>query len=111
MTTGRLLYQYHTGTMTRKSQGLNALAGTCLVEMAPQDAKAYNLSDGEPVTVSSRRGSIQATVSVTRSAVPGTIFIPFHYAEAAANVLTNPQTDPVSGIPEFKACAVQLSRS
>ena len=111
LTTGRLLYQYHTGTMSRKSQGLNALAGTCLVEIAPQDADAYDLSDGDPVTVSSRRGSIRATVSMTRSAVPGTIFIPFHYAEAAANVLTNSQTDPVSGIPEFKACAVQLSSS
>jgi len=110
LTTGRLLYQYHTGTMTRKSQGLNTLAGTCLVEIAPQDAEANNLSDGDPVTVSSRRGSIQASVSVSRVAVPGTIFIPFHYAEAAANVLTNPQTDPISGIPGFKACAAQLTR-
>jgi len=110
LTTGRLLYQYHTGTMTRKSTGLNALAAECLVEIAPADAQAYQLTDGDAVAVSSRRGSIQAKVEISRAAVPGTIFIPFHYAEAAANVLTNPQTDPVSGIPEFKVCAVQLSR-
>ncbi len=110
LTTGRVLYQYHTGTMTRKSKGLNALARECLVEMAPEDAQAYHLEDGAGVRVSSRRGAIQAKVRISRAAVPGTVFIPFHFAEAAANVLTNPRTDPVSGIPEFKACAVQLAR-
>ena len=110
LTTGRILYQYHTGTMTRKSKGLNALARECFVEMAPEDALAHDLHDGDVVRVTSRRGSIEVRVSVSRTAVPGTVFIPFHYAEAAANVLTNPQTDPVSGIPEFKACAVQLER-
>ncbi|MDZ7759047.1 MAG: formate dehydrogenase subunit alpha [Desulfovermiculus sp.] len=110
LTTGRILYQYHTGTMTRKSKGLNSLAPECLVEMSPKDAQNYDLQDQDQVRVISRRGAIQAKVKISLAAVPGTVFIPFHYAEAAANVLTNPQSDPVSGIPEFKACAVQLSR-
>jgi formate dehydrogenase alpha subunit len=110
LTTGRVLYQYHTGTMTRKSKGLNALSRERLVEIAPEDARTYGLEDGDEVRVSSRRGSIQGRAGISRAAFPGTVFIPFHYAEAAANVLTNPQTDPVSGIPEFKACAVQLER-
>jgi len=111
LTTGRILYQYHTGTMTRKSNGLNSLARECLLEISPEDAQDHQLQQDETVAVATRRGSIQTRIQISERAVPGTIFIPFHYAEAAANVLTNPQTDPVSGIPEFKACAAKLSRS
>ena len=111
LTTGRILYQYHTGTMTRKVKGLNSLARECLVEMAPEDALANAIAQGDTVTVSSRRGSIQVKAAISRTAVAGTVFIPFHYAEAAANVLTNPITDPVSGIPEFKACAVHVAKA
>ncbi|MGM0538943.1 MAG: formate dehydrogenase subunit alpha [Thermodesulfobacteriota bacterium] len=111
LTTGRILYHYHTGTMTRKSKGLNDLARECLVEIAPEDAQKLQLQAGEMVRVTSRRGSIQAKLDISKTAVPGTVFIPFHYAEAAANVLTNPQTDPIAGIPEFKACAVYLSKA
>ncbi len=111
LTTGRILYQYHTGTMTRKSNGLNALAGECLVEISPEDAQSHHLQQGDTASVATRRGSIQARIHISESARPGTIFLPFHYAEAAANILTNPQTDPVSGIPEFKACAAKIGRS
>jgi formate dehydrogenase alpha subunit len=111
LTTGRTLYQYHTGTMTRKTKGLNALARECLVEIAPEDALSRDLKNGDTVRVQSRRGFIQARIQISRTAGAGTVFIPFHYAEAAANVLTNPATDPVSGVPEFKSCAVRLSKA
>ena len=111
LTTGRLLYQYHTGTMTMKSDGLNEIAPECFVEIAPQDAHRYDVVDGALVTIASRRGSIQARIKVSGKAVSGTIFIPFHYARAAANRLTNAALDPISGIPEYKVCAVKLSKA
>jgi formate dehydrogenase alpha subunit len=109
LTTGRVLYHYHTGTMTMKSEGLNERAPESFVEISRQDAERYNLSDGSRVNIASRRGSIDATLKVSPKAVAGTVFIPFHYAAAAANKLTNAKLDPVSGIPEFKVCAVKIS--
>ena len=111
LTTGRVLYQYHTGTMTMKSEGLNDRASECFVEISPQDAETYALSDGSMVTVASRRGEIQARVQISTKAVTGTVFIPFHFAHAAANRLTNAALDPISGIPELKVCAVKLSKA
>jgi formate dehydrogenase alpha subunit len=111
LTTGRLLYHYHTGTMTMKTGGLNEIAPACFAEIAAEDARALGLEDGAPVRVSSRRGSIQAQVKVSPKAVRGTVFLPFHYAAAAANRLTNAALDPVCGIPEFKVCAVRLAKA
>ncbi len=111
LTTGRVLYHYHTGTMTMKTGGLNEIAPECFVEISPQDAKAYAVQHGAMVTVASRRGSIQARVQVSAKAVSGTVFLPFHYAQAAANRLTNAALDPISGIPEFKVCAVKLEKA
>jgi formate dehydrogenase major subunit len=111
LTTGRLLYQYHTGTMTMKSDGLMEIAPECFVEISLQDARKYNVEDGSLVTIASRRGSIEARIKISRKAVSGTIFIPFHYAQAAANRLTNSALDPISGIPEYKVCAVKLSKA
>ena len=111
LTTGRLLYQYHTGTMTMKSDGLNEIAPECFVEITSQDAHQYDLQDGDSITIASRRGSIQAVIKISRKAVSGTIFIPFHYAAAAANRLTNAALDPISGIPEYKVCAVKISKA
>jgi formate dehydrogenase alpha subunit len=111
LTTGRLLYHYHTGTMTMKTGGLNEIAPACFAEIAAEDARALGLADGAPVRVSSRRGSIQARVKVSPKAVRGTVFLPFHYAAAAANRLTNAALDPVCGIPEFKVCAVRLEKA
>jgi formate dehydrogenase major subunit len=108
LTTGRLLYQYHTGTMTMRTEGLNEIAPDCHVEISPGDAKHYGISDHALVTIASRRGSIQAKAMVSPKAVTGTVFIPFHYAKAAANRLTHAALDPISGIPEFKVCAVKL---
>jgi len=111
LTTGRILYHYHTGTMTMKSEGLNERAPACFVEISSEDARSYELEDGVMVKVESRRGDIQAAVKVSDQAVPGTIFIPFHFAQAAANKLTNAALDPVSGIPELKVCAVRISKA
>ena len=111
LTTGRLLYQYHTGTMTMKSGGLNEIAPECFVEISQQDAGRYDMQDGSLVDIASRRGSIQAKIKVSKKAVSGTVFIPFHYAQAAANRLTNAALDPISGIPELKVCAVKLTKA
>jgi len=110
LTTGRVIYQYHTGTMSMKTDGLNECAPECFVEISPEDVLKYDLEDGGLVNIASRRGNINAMVNVSGKAVPGTIFIPFHYAESAANRLTNAVFDPVSGIPEYKVCAVKLSK-
>jgi formate dehydrogenase alpha subunit len=109
LTTGRVLYHYHTGTMTRKSEGLNDRAPECFVEMARDDAVKFSVADKSIVKIASRRGSIKARVMVSDKSVPGTVFIPFHFAEAAANRLTHGALDPVSKIPEFKVCAVTIS--
>jgi len=111
MTTGRLLYHYHTGTMTMKSDGLNEIAPECFVEISPLDARQYEVEDGDVVEISSRRGSIQAVIKISGKAVAGTVFIPFHYGAAAANRLTNAALDPISGIPEFKVCAVKITKA
>ena len=111
LTTGRLLYQYHTGTMTMKSPGIMDIAPECFVEISHQDAGKYELEDGAVVDIASRRGTIQARIKVSTKAVSGTVFIPFHYAAAAANRLTNGALDPISGIPEYKVCAVKLTKS
>ena len=111
LTTGRVLYHYHTGTMTMKSPGLNERVPECFVEISPKDAAVYELEDGAPVEIASRRGKINAHIRVSSMAISGTVFIPFHFAKAAANRLTNAALDPVSQIPEFKVCAVKLSKA
>jgi formate dehydrogenase alpha subunit len=110
LTTGRVLYQFHTGTMTMKSDGLNELAPESFVEISAQDAEAYKIEDGDSLKISSRRGEIEAKASLSEKAVRGTIFIPFHYANAAANKLTNTALDPTAKIPEFKVCAVRIEK-
>ncbi len=110
LTTGRLLYQYHTGTMTMKSPGLNEKAPECFVEISFEDAQGHNISDGDLLRVASRRGMIEARAKISEKAVEGTIFIPFHWAGAAANRLTNSALDPTAKIPEFKVCAVRIEK-
>jgi len=111
LTTGRVIYHYHTGTMTRKTDGLNERSPGNFVEITPDDAQKHDLKDGDMVNVASRRGDITAAVKFSDKAVEGTVFIPFHFAESAANKLTNAALDPISGIPEFKVCAVRLSKA
>jgi len=110
LTTGRVLYQYHTGSMTMRSEGLNDRAPECFVEISARDAEEYRIADGEMIKVASRRGKIRARARISEKAVRGTVFIPFHYAEAAANRLTHAALDPTARIPEYKVCAVQIER-
>ena len=110
LTTGRTFVHYHTGTMTRVSPTLHHELEEGYMEMNPADAHHMKIKDGERVTVSSRRGSIQIKAKVKDTINRGVVFIPFHFAESAANVLTNPAFDPTAKIPEFKACAVKVEK-
>jgi len=110
LNTGRSLYQFHTGTMTRKSKGLNEMKGEEEVEINPQDAEALGIADGDQVQVTSRRGKVVSKARVTDSPAPGAIFMTFHFAETRTNLLTNPAQDPVSKIPELKVCTVRVEK-
>jgi formate dehydrogenase alpha subunit len=110
LTTGRLHFHFHTGTMTRRSPSLVREINRSFVEVNPADAVELGISDGEQVKVSSRRGSVEVDARVTERVGKGVIFMPFHFAEAAANLLTNPALDPVAKIPELKVCAARLSK-
>jgi formate dehydrogenase alpha subunit len=110
LTTGRQLFQYHTGSMTRKVPELNVVASEAYVEISPGDAAGLKITDGEMVRISSRRGSIQVKASVSDRPADGVVFIPFHYTEAAANMLTNTELDPLCKIPELKVCAVRIEK-
>jgi predicted molibdopterin-dependent oxidoreductase YjgC len=110
LTTGRLLFHYHTGTMTRRSPSLVREIDRAFVEVNPADAKELGIGEGERVKVSSRRGSVEVDAKVTERVGKGVIFMPFHFAEAAANTLTNSALDPKSKIPELKVCAASLQK-
>jgi len=107
LTTGRLLEHWHGGTMTRNSQ-LDALFPHPLIDLHEVDAAQLHLKTGDVVRVSSRRGSIVLQVNVSTKTSPGVVFIPMHFVEAAANLLTIDALDPQAKIPEFKACAVNI---
>jgi formate dehydrogenase major subunit len=108
LNTGRQMVHWHTGTMTRRSQGLDSREPVPVVEIAPADAARLGVTDGTPVRVSSRRGSVSIAVRVSNRQAPGQVFIPMHFREAAANLLTNPALDPYAKIAEFKVCAVSI---
>jgi formate dehydrogenase alpha subunit len=108
LTTGRLLFHYHTGTMTRRSPSLVREINKAFVEVNPEDASNLGIRDKDKVKVSSRRGSVEVEAKVTDRVKEGVIFMPFHFAEAAVNALTNPALDPVSKIPEYKVCAARI---
>jgi formate dehydrogenase major subunit/formate dehydrogenase alpha subunit len=109
MTTGRVLYQWHGGTITRHSQ-IDTAAPEPYVEVNPDDAAHLSVTDGAWVQVTSRRGTIELRARVTRKAIKGVVFVPFHYSEAPANDLTNEAVDPLALIPEYKVSAVRIQR-
>ncbi|UGS34760.1 formate dehydrogenase subunit alpha [Capillimicrobium parvum] len=111
LNTGRLLEHWHTGSMTRRSFALDAIQPEPHVFMNPGDAEEMGIGDGDFVRVSSRRGTIELRVRVSHRDTPGTCFIPFHFREAAANLLTIDEIDPMGKIPEFKFCAVRIERA
>jgi formate dehydrogenase alpha subunit len=110
LTTGRIMFHYHTGSMTRRSEKLHQEVPEGYVEISPEDADRLGLGKSEPVRVVSRRGEIETRAWITRRVPPGVVFIPFHFAEAAANMLTNPALDPVAKIPEYKVGAVRIEK-
>lgn len=110
LTTGRKLWHYHTGTMTRRSEGLDWKLPEERIEINPIEAQKYCLQSGDKIILSSRRGSIEAIVEVTDRVRPGLVFGSFHFKEAAINKLTNPAYDPKAKIPELKVCAVKLEK-
>jgi len=111
LTTGRSLYQFHTGTMTRKVKDLNNLLGEGLIDINPGDAEKLGITHGDLVEVSSRRGTIPARANVTEISDEGVVYMNFHFAESSVNVLTNPVFDPVAKIPEYKVCAVKIEKN
>jgi len=110
LTTGRNLFQYHSGSMTRRVRPIEAHAGEPYFEITPEDAKKLCISDRELVKIVSRRGSIMIRARITKKVPGGTIFIPMHYREAAANIITNDAADPYAKTPEFKVCAVRIEK-
>jgi predicted molibdopterin-dependent oxidoreductase YjgC len=110
LNTGRQMYHWHTGTMTRRSTALDSREPTPTVELNANDALALGVQDGDEVVVTSRRGQLRISVRISPRVARRQIFIPMHYREAAVNLLTNPALDPYAGIPEFKVCAVRVDR-
>jgi len=109
LSTGRVLYHWHGGTMTRRSK-LDDIYPEALVEIHPADANNIGVDSGEWVKVRSRRGEIESKVLVTRRSPQGTVFMPFHFVEAAANILTLDARDPQAKIPDYKVCAVVVEK-
>jgi formate dehydrogenase major subunit len=110
LNTGRLLEHWHTGSMTRRSYALDAIQPEAHCYLNPRDAALMGIAEGDYVRITSRRGSIDLRARVSHRDTPGTCFIPFHFREAAANLLTIDEIDPFGKIPEFKFCAVRIER-
>jgi len=111
LNTGRQMYHWHTGTMTRRSTALDSRESGPTIELHPADAAAVGVEDGDEVFVTSRRAQICIAVRVSERVARHQVFLPMHYREAAANLLTNPALDPVAHIPEYKVCAVRIERA
>jgi len=108
MCTGRQLYHWHTGTMTRRSRGLDAREPVPVVEVHPDDAADLGIADGEQVRITSRRNTMLISVRVSERVARRQVFVPFHFREAAANLLTNPVLEPHAKMASLKVCAVRL---
>lgn len=110
LTTGRILYQYNAAAMTSRSAGLMEIAGEGFIEVNFKDAERLGISNGEKIEVSSRRGKITATARVGRKVSQGETWMPFHFPDSPVNELTNAALDEYARIPEYKVCAVNISR-
>ncbi len=111
LTTDRSLYQYHTGTMTNRIEGLNEIYGHDLILINHEDALDLNVEDGDIVKVSSRRGVVEAGVNITDVVPKGLVSMTFHFGETSTNIITSSACDPVSCTPELKFCAVKVEKS
>jgi formate dehydrogenase major subunit len=108
LTTGRQLEHWHTGAMTRRASVLDEIEPEAVASLAPAELRRLGIAAGEQIRVTTRRGKIELKARADSAVAPGQVFIPFCYAEAAANILTNPQLDPIGKIPEFKFCAAKV---
>jgi len=108
LTTGRSIFHYHTGTMTRRTPRLDDEVRHGFVEVNPQDAGRAGVRDKDVVTLLTRRGSIEVEAKLTDEVPPGLLFVPFHFADSPANVLTNPALDPSCKCAETKVCSVRM---
>jgi formate dehydrogenase major subunit len=108
LTTGRQLEHWHTGAITRRAAVLDELEPEAVASLAPAELRRLGIAAGDPIRVTTRRGTIELKARSDSAVAPGQVFIPFCYAEAAANVLTNPQLDPFGKIPEYKFCAAKV---
>ena len=111
LNTGRNLYHWHTGAITRRARALNAAEPDPYVEMSPEDLKRLRIRNNSRIRVESRRGEIVLAARASARVQPGQVFIPFHYVEAAVNLLTIDELDPDAKIPEFKFCAVRIKKA
>jgi assimilatory nitrate reductase catalytic subunit len=112
LVTGRVLQHYQSGAQTRRVPELLAASPSGFVQLHPHLAGRLGIDDGDRVQVTSSRGTAFAPARISGETRPDTVFMPFHFPGAAsANLLTNPATDPISGMPEFKVCAVDVRRA
>jgi len=111
LSTGRLLYQFHTGTLTRKAAAIHQVSPTGYVEVNAEDAERLGIENGDDVEVSTPRGKVVTKASVGSMIAEGWLFMPFHFAEGPANMLTNDALDPVAKIPELKVCAAAIKKT
>jgi predicted molibdopterin-dependent oxidoreductase YjgC len=110
LSTGRWLEHYHGGNMSRQSSTLDTLKPECELEIHPDDAQKQGIKSGDWVNIETRRGKVKVRAKVTATVDKGALFMPFHFAEAPANMLTNNALDPISKIPEYKVCAARIER-
>ncbi|MHA1668110.1 MAG: formate dehydrogenase subunit alpha [Candidatus Heimdallarchaeaceae archaeon] len=110
LTTGRNLFHFHTGEMTRRVKGLHERKPIERSLISPEDAKKLEIKDGEVIIIESRRGKVETVAKVTDKTQSGVVFMTFHFKESAANLLTNDALDPLAKIPEFKVCAIKVRK-
>ena len=108
LTTGRSIFHYHTGTMSRRTPTLHSEVPKNYCQVNPKDAASKNIREGTKISLSTRRGTIEAKAQVTDDVPEGLVFLPFHFHESCANKITNPALDPACGMPEYKICAVNI---
>jgi len=111
LTTGRIIFHYHTGSMTRRSKHMADEINEGFIEIHPEDARKLGIKNKDLVKVVSRRGEVTVKANVTENIKKGVVFMPFHFAETTANTLTNPALDPNCKIPELKVCAVKIEKA
>ena len=109
LSTGRVLEHWHTGTMTRRAPVLDAIEPEAMAFMSPKDLWRLRIQPGDVIRLETRRGAVEVKVRSDRDVPENMVFMPFCYAEAAANLLTNPALDPFGKIPEFKFCAARVT--